>query len=305
MDAIIQTYQLTKKFKNEIVLKPLDFSLKKGEICALIGKNGAGKSTFFKILAGQQMPSSGEIHLFGKSGRELEKAKRRIAFMVETPAFFPDFTALQNLEYFRIQRGIVDKNRVYEVLEIVGLKQEKKKRFRDYSMGMKQRLGIALCLLGNPDCLVLDEPINGLDVEGIMEIRQLLKKLNQENQITILISSHILTELNLLASRFVFIKNGAIVEDLSRALLEEKSKKQILVTVDDSAKAVQLLERAYANIQLKVLPNHEIAIQNHVENSGKLNRLLVENGVLVKQFSIKTLDLEEYFLGLVGGDQHD
>ncbi|MGD6942865.1 ATP-binding cassette domain-containing protein [Cytobacillus gottheilii] len=304
MDAVIQTYQLMKKFKNETVLKPLDFTLKKGEICALIGKNGAGKSTFFKILAGQQMPSSGEIHLFGKSGRELEKAKRRIAFMVETPAFFPDFTALQNLEYFRIQRGIVDKKRVYEVLEIVGLKQEKKKRFSDYSMGMKQRLGIALCLLGNPDCLVLDEPINGLDVEGIMEIRQLLKKLNQENQITILISSHILTELNLLANRFVFIKNGVIVEDLSKVLLEEKSKKQILITVDDSAKAVQLLERAYADIQLKVLPDHEIAIQNHVENSGKLNRLLVENGVMVKQFSIKTLDLEEYFLGLVGGDQH-
>ncbi|KAB2331404.1 ATP-binding cassette domain-containing protein [Bacillus mesophilum] len=305
MDAVIQTYQLMKKFKNETVLKPLDFTLKKGEICALIGKNGAGKSTFFKILAGQQMPSSGEIHLFGKSGRELEKAKRRIAFMVETPAFFPDFTAVQNLEYFRIQRGIVDKRRVYEVLEIVGLKQEKKKRFRDYSMGMKQRLGIALCLLGNPDCLVLDEPINGLDVEGIMEIRQLLKKLNQENQITILISSHILTELNLLANRFVFIKNGVIVEDLSKVLLEEKSKKQILITVDDSAKAVQLLERANADIQLKVLPDHEIAIQNHVENSGKLNRLLVENGVMVKQFSIKTLDLEEYFLGLVGGDQHD
>lgn len=304
MDAVIQTYQLMKKFKNETVLKPLDFTLKKGEICALIGKNGAGKSTFFKILAGQQMPSSGEVHLFGKSGRELEKAKRRIAFMVETPAFFPDFTALQNLEYFRIQRGIVDKKRVYEVLEIVGLKQEKKKRFRDYSMGMKQRLGIALCLLGNPDCLVLDEPINGLDVEGIMEIRQLLKKLSQENQITILISSHILTELNLLANRFVFIKNGVIVEDLSKVLLEEKSKKQILITVDDSAKAVQLLERAYADIQLKVLPDHEIAIQNHVENSGKLNRLLVENGVMVKQFSIKTLDLEEYFLGLVGGDQH-
>ncbi|MFC5734704.1 ATP-binding cassette domain-containing protein [Cytobacillus gottheilii] len=304
MDSIIQTYQLTKKFKNETVLKPLDFTLKKGEICALIGKNGAGKSTFFKILAGQQMPSSGEVHLFGKSGRELEKAKRRIAFMVETPAFFPDFTAVQNLEYFRIQRGIVDKKRVYEVLEIVGLKQEKKKRFRDYSMGMKQRLGIALCLLGNPDCLVLDEPINGLDVEGIMEIRQLLKKLSQENQITILISSHILTELNLLANRFVFIKNGVIVEDLSKVLLEEKSKKQILITVDDSAKAVQLLERAYADIQLKVLPDHEIAIQNHVENSGKLNRLLVENGVMVKQFSIKTLDLEEYFLGLVGGDQH-
>lgn len=305
MDAVIQTYQLTKKYKNETIIKPLDFLLKKGEICALIGKNGAGKSTFFKILAGQQMPSSGEIQLFGKSGREIETVKNRMAFMVETPAFFPDFTAVQNMEYFRIQRGIVDKKRMYEVLEIVGLAHEKKKRFKDYSMGMKQRLGIALCLLSSPDCLVLDEPINGLDVEGIMEIRKLLKKLNQEKQITILISSHILTELSLLATRFVFIKNGVIVDDLSRELLEEKSRKQILITVDDSAKTVQLLERAYAGIQFKVLPNQEITIHNYVESSGDINRLLVENGVMVKEFSIKVMNLEEYFVGLVEEDKHD
>ena len=117
------------------------------------------------------MPTSGEIQLFGKSGKEIEHAKKRMGFMIETPTFFPDFTAVQNLEYFRIQRGVVDKKRIYEVLEIVGLANEKKKRFRDYSMGMRQRLGIALCLLSSPDCLVLDEPINGLDVEGIMEIR--------------------------------------------------------------------------------------------------------------------------------------
>lgn len=305
MDAVIQTYQLTKKYKNETIIKPLDFSLKKGEICALIGKNGAGKSTFFKILAGQQMPSAGEIQLFGKSGREIETVKNRMAFMVETPAFFPDFTAVQNMEYFRIQRGIVDKKRMYEVLEIVGLAHEKKKRFKDYSMGMKQRLGIALCLLSSPDCLVLDEPINGLDVEGIMEIRKLLKKLNQEKQITILISSHILTELDLLATRFVFIKNGVIVDDLSRELLEEKSRKQILITVDDPAKTAQLLERAYADIQFKVLPNQEITIQNYVESSGEINRLLVENGVMVKEFSIKVMNLEEYFVGLVEEDKHD
>lgn len=302
MDAIIQTYQLTKKIKNETIIKPLDFSLKKGEICALIGKNGAGKSTFFKILSGQIMATNGEIQLYGKSGKELENAKKRISFMVETPAFFPDFTALQNLEYFRIQRGIAEKKRLYEVLEIVGLNNEKKKRFRNYSMGMKQRLGIALCLLSSPDCLVLDEPINGLDVEGIMEIRNLLKKLNQENQITILISSHILTELDLLANRFVFIKNGVIVDDLSRRMLEEKSSKQILLTVDDAAKAVQLLERTYEDIHLKVLPNQEISIQNHIENSGEINRLLVENGVMVKEFRIKALNLEEFFLGLVEED---
>ena len=305
MDTIIQTYQLTKTFKEEDVIKPLNYSLKKGEICALIGKNGAGKSTFFKILAGQLMPTAGEIRVFGKSGKEIDHAKKRIGFMIETPAFFPDFTATQNLEYFRIQRGVVDKKRIYEVLEIVDLANEKKKRFKDYSMGMKQRLGIALCLLSSPDCLVLDEPINGLDAEGIMEIRKLLRKLNQEKQITILISSHILTELELLATRFVFIKSGVIVEDLSKVALEEKSMKQIMLTVDNPAKVAQILEQTYADIQFKVLPEQVITIQNYIENSGDINRLLVDNGVLVKEFRIESLNLEEYFLEFVEGNKND
>src|SRR5690625_7110320 len=251
MNEIIQTNQLTKTFKEDEVIKPLDFTLRKGEICALIGKNGAGKSTFFKMLAGQLIPTSGDIHLFGKSGVGMVQARKRMGFMIETPEFFPDFTATQNLEYFRIQRGVVEKKRIYEVLQIVGLANQKKKRFRNYSMGMKQRLGIALCLLSSPDCLVLDEPINGLDAEGIMEIRELLLKLNEEKQITILVSSHILTELQLLAKRFVFIENGVIVDDLSKEELDAKSKKQIILQVDDEAKAAQLLEQAYADIHYK------------------------------------------------------
>ena len=302
MDTIIQTYQLRKTFKKEEVIKPLDFSLRKGEICALIGKNGAGKSTIFKMLSGQLIPTAGDIQLFGKSGKELAQAKKRMGFMIETPEFFPDFTATQNLEYFRIQRGIAEKERIYEVLQIVDLANEKKKRFKEYSMGMKQRLGIALCLLSSPDCLVLDEPINGLDAEGIMEIRQLLLKLNQEKQITILVSSHILTELQLLATRFVFIKNGVIVDDLSKEALDEKSKKQICLKVNDTAKAARLLEQAYGDIQYKILPDQIITIQNHVEEGGEINRLFNDNDVLVMEFRIEALKLEEYFLGLVEGD---
>ncbi len=302
MDTIIQTYQLAKTFKEDEVIKPLDFSLRKGEICAIIGKNGAGKSTFFKMIAGQLMPTTGDIHLFGKSGKEIAQAKKRMGFMIETPEFFPDFTAIQNLEYFRMQRGVVEKKRIYKVLQIVGLANQKKKRFRDYSMGMKQRLGIALCLLSSPDCLVLDEPINGLDAQGIMEIRTLLLKLNQENQITILVSSHILTELQLLAKRFVFIKNGVIVDDLSKEDLDEKSKKQIKLKVDHPAKVAQLLEQAYVDIDYKILPNQIVTIQNHVEKGSEINRLLIENGVVVMEFRIEALNLEEYFLGLVEGN---
>ncbi|WP_413375705.1 ATP-binding cassette domain-containing protein [Alkalihalobacillus sp. 1P02AB] len=303
MNPIIQTYQLTKVFKHEEVIKPLDFSIRKGEICALIGKNGAGKSTIFKMLAGQIMPTAGDIHLFGKSGKETAQAKKRMGFMIESPEFFPDFTATQNLEYFRIQRGVVEKARINEVLQLVGLANQQKKRFKDYSMGMKQRLGIALCLLSNPDCLVLDEPINGLDAEGIIEIRKLLLKLNQEKQITILVSSHILTELQLVATRFVFIKNGVIVDDLSKEALGEKSKKQIELKVDHTAKAAQLLERAYPGIQYQILPNQIITIQSHIEEGGEINRFLIKNGVLVREFRMKALNLEEYFLGLVGGDE--
>ncbi len=305
MGTIIETYQLRKVFKQAEVIKSVNFSLKKGEICALIGKNGAGKSTFFKLLSGQLIPTSGDIQLFGKSGKEMEQAKKRIGFMIEEPAFFPNFTAYQNLEYFRIQRGVVDKKRIHKVLEIVGLAHERKKKFKDFSMGMKQRLGIALCLLSSPDCLVLDEPINGLDPEGIREIRQLLKRLNQENQITILISSHILAELQLLATRFVFIKNGKIVEDLSRTALDEKSKKQIRLVVNHPAKAAQLLERAYPDIQFQILPDQVITIQNHIEVAGEINRLLVENGVDVNEFRTEVLNLEEYFLGQVEGNNND
>lgn len=304
MDTIIQTYQLTKTFKGKDVIKSINFSLNKGEICALIGKNGAGKSTFFKLLAGQLMPTEGEIQLFGKSGKEIDQARKRVGFMIETPVFFPDFTATQNLEYFRIQRGVVEKKKIDEVLEIVGLYHEKKKRFKEYSMGMKQRLGIALCLLSSPDFLVLDEPINGLDAEGIMEIRKLLKKLNQENRITILISSHILSELELLATRFVFIKNGEIVEDLNKKELEDKSMKQMVLTVDNSAKVAQILERTYENIQFKVLPDQVIVIQNYIEHSGNINRLLIEHSVLVKEFRIESRKLEEYFLEFVEVNQH-
>src|SRR5690625_3688882 len=230
------------------------------------------------------MPTSGDIYLFGKSGREMEQTKKRMGFMIETPAFFPDFTATQNLEYFRIQRGIVEKKRINEVLQIVGLANEKKKRFKDYSMGMKQRLGIALCLLGSPDCLVLDEPINGLDAEGIMEIRKLLLRLNQEKQITILVSSHILTELQLLAKRFMFIENGVIADDLSKESLDDKSRKQIQLKVDDPARTARLLEQTYEDIDYKVLPDNMVIIKNYIEASGEINRHLMDNGEFVMVF---------------------
>lgn len=303
MNPVIQTYELKKEFKDSVAIQPLDFTLQSGEICALIGKNGAGKSTLFKMLAGQILPTSGKIELFGKTEKEWGESKRRISFIIEEPPFFANFTAKQNLEYFRIQRGVAEKERISEVLAIVGLDEQNKKPFRAFSMGMKQRLGLALCLLTSPDCLVLDEPINGLDAQGINEIRRLLMKLNEEKQITILISSHILSELQLLATRFVFINQGKVVEDLSREALHEKSRKQIRMQVNHGPKAAQILERSYSDIEYRVLPDGWLLIQNHVEDAPEINRLMISQEIAVFAFQVEGHNLEEYFLDLVEVNQ--
>lgn len=306
MNAIIATKELCKQFKNEPIIPSLDFVLNEGEICALIGQNGAGKSTFFKMLAGQMLPTSGQIRFFENSQQvSMNDHKKRMGFMIESPAFFEDFTALQNLEYFRQQRGVTEKNRIHQVLELVDLARHKRKKFSAYSMGMKQRLGIALCLLTNPDCLVLDEPINGLDTEWIIEVRNLLLRLNQEHHITILVSSHILTELQIVADRFVFMKEGVIVEDLSKEMLNKKSEKQIQLYVNDAAKAAQLLERTYPRIHFQVMPDQLIVIHNYIEEAGNMNQLLVTHNVQVKEFRIESGNLEKYFLGLVGDEKND
>lgn len=305
MENVIRTYQLNKEFKEETALQSFDFALQQGEICALIGKNGAGKSTFFKMLSGQIAPTNGEIQLFGKTKNEHDRARQRMGFMIEEPKFFGDFTAEQNLEYFRIQRGVVEKARISEVLKMVGLSEHTKKKFHQYSMGMKQRLGLALCLLSNPDCLVLDEPTNGLDPEGINEIRRLLLELNQERQITILISSHILSELQLLANRFVFIHGGKMVEDISKTDLENKCKKQLKIKVNDSAKTSQLLERTFRDIDYRCLVDGWIIIHSHVDQGAEINALLHREGISVSEVRVEDVTLEDYFLKLVGGTAND
>lgn len=299
MENVIQTHQLKKSYRHEEALKSLDFKLKKGEICAFIGKNGAGKSTFFKLLAGQILPTSGEIQLFSETDKGLLDARKKMGFMVEEPQFFPDFTAKQNLEYFRIQRGEPNKKRVDEVLAIVGLEKQTRKKFKEYSMGMKQRLGLALCLLSNPDCLVLDEPTNGLDAQGINQIRRLLLKLNQEQQITILISSHILSELQLIATRFVFINDGEIVDDLSSEALHEKNKNQLKIKVDQVSKASQVLELAYSDLDYQVLPDNWLVLNNHVDERALINSLLTNHQISVSEFIVEEINLEDYFLELI------
>ncbi|OFI49577.1 ABC transporter ATP-binding protein [Floricoccus tropicus] len=299
MSKVIKTVNLDKTYKEVKAIDSVNLDINSGDICALIGKNGAGKSTLFKMLSGQVLPTNGEMELFGFSKNELSKGRQRIGFMIEEPAFIDNFTAKQNLEYFRIQRGVVEKKRIDEVLHIVDLENTGKKKFKQFSMGMKQRLGLALALLASPDCLVLDEPTNGLDAEGINEIRRLMLRLNEEEGLTILISSHILSELQLVSNRFIFINKGKIVEDISKKELDEKCRKQIKIQVNNPSKALQSLEESFPDIVLTVLEGDWIRVENHLEESASLNQLLMKNGVEVKELAVENISLEDYFLKLV------
>ena len=223
-ETVLHTKGLTKRYGSHTAVDRAELTVEKGQIYGLVGRNGAGKTTIIRMVTGQTIPTAGEISLFGAAGRELMKVRARTGVMVETPSFYPYLTARQNLEYYRIQRGIPGKGTVDQALEEVDLADTGKKTFKNFSLGMKQRLGLALALMNRPDFLLLDEPINGLDPEGIVEFRNLLLKLNRERQTTILISSHILPELANLATCYGFIDNGVMLEQITARALEEKCR---------------------------------------------------------------------------------
>lgn len=236
-DIVLATHGLSRSYGKSAALDQASLTVRKGDIYGLVGRNGAGKTTLMRLVTGQSTPTAGAVELFGQSGRDLEKARGRTGAMIEIPSFAPFLTARENLEYYRIQRGIPGKNVVDEVLEQVDLRDTGKKKFKSFSLGMKQRLGLALALMNHPDFLILDEPINGLDPEGVAEFRQLLKQLNRDRQTTILISSHILTELSSVASCYGFLEKGRLLEEISAETLHEKCRTCLRLTVDDAAKA--------------------------------------------------------------------
>lgn len=302
---VIQTENLTKKFKDFTSINKVNLTIEEGEICAIVGKNGAGKSTLFKLIANRFFPTEGSIQLFETSIANRHQVLPKISFMIENTGFFEDFTAKQNLDYYRLQEGVADRKRVTEVLKIVGLEHTGKKKICEFSLGMKQRLGIALALLPNPDCIILDEPTNGLDAQGIKEMRQLFQRLNQEYGVTLVISSHILPELQLLATRFVFINNGQIIADLSQAELQNKASKKVRLQVNEPAKTAQLLERNFPDIHYQVLPDKTFEIFNYLNVRDQINQVLIQNEVLVLEMSLEEGSLENYFLELIGGKGHE
>lgn len=304
MNLVIKTKDLSKKYKDNHGLLPTNFELHKGEVCALIGRNGAGKSTFFKLLANQIKADSGNIELFNKKSDIKNQMRKRIGFMIEHPDFINNFTAFQNLKYFSIQRGISNTKDITEVLKVVELENVNKK-FKTYSLGMKQRLGLALALLNGPDLLILDEPINGLDAQGIKDFRNLILRLNQEHCITFLLSSHILNELQQVADRFVFIDKGKIIKDISKEKLTQESKQQLLIRVDNTSKTSQVLEENIKNIDYRVINAQEIIVYQSSIDYNLINKILIENNIDVYEFKIEVSNLEDYFLNIKRGDEID
>ncbi len=299
MNTIIKTDNLTKVYKSKAALSGINFSLYEGDICALIGNNGAGKTTLMKTIAGIIFPSSGSFSLFGDTGSEVLRQRKRIGFVLENN-FFENYNAYQNLDYFRRLKGITDKRIISEVLRIVDMEKNSKKKFKEYSTGMKQRLGLALALMSHPDVLVLDEPTNGLDPEGINDMRRLLVDLNRNENITILVSSHILSELQSFATRFVFIDEGKLVGDISREEFDNLNTGKILVTVDDAAKASQILESHFDNINYSVLPNNTISITDKIEIK-QVSKVLINANIGIYEIKNVHETLEEHFLNTVGG----
>ncbi|MDT8716916.1 ATP-binding cassette domain-containing protein [Clostridium sp. 19966] len=304
-DIVLKTHNLTKRYGQQLAVNDVNMTISKGDIYGFIGKNGAGKTTLIRMITGLIHRTNGEIELLGRSaGRELDEARTMVGSLVETPAFYGNMTAMENLEVSRLVRNVAGKNSIGEALELVGLKDVDKKKVKNFSLGMRQRLGVANALLGNPKFLILDEPINGLDPVSIVEIRELLKRVNKEKDVTILISSHILGELSELATCYGIINDGKLLEEISAEELKQKCRQYIELQVDDAGKAVVLLEKDLNISDYKVQENNIIKIFSHLDNVGKINTLLSVNGVVVNNISLKGQNLEEYFLNAVGGGKN-
>jgi ABC-2 type transport system ATP-binding protein len=300
-EIILQTRNITKRYSGKAAVDSVSMAIRKGDIYGLIGRNGAGKTTLMRMIAALTPASGGEVELFGEtSAAGLNNARRRLGCVIEIPALYPNLTAVQNLEYYRILRGIPDKSVVEKALQTVALTDTGKKKFKNFSLGMKQRLGLALALLNNPDFIILDEPINGLDPMGIVEMRETFKKLNQKHGITIMISSHILTELSMVATRYGIINDGKLIKELTNDELKEQCQRCIAVTVDDTAKAVTILETVLKTTKYKVINDREIRIYDYLDNSAEVTFQLNSGGVRVSSLSEIGDNLEDYFISLVG-----
>jgi len=302
--SVVKTKNLTKRYGRSFALRDVSITMEPGKIYGLIGQNGAGKTTLMRLLAGLSFPTEGSIELFGHSGeRALQVERKRLGCMIENPGFVPYMTARENLKYFRIMRGVPNQEIEVELLELVGLADTGNKKAKNFSLGMKQRLGIAIALLGNPELLILDEPINGLDPLGVVEIRNLLKKICEEHQITILISSHNLPELYQTVTHYIIIHKGELKQTLTLDQLDENCQHHILISCDQPEKLASVLELELNTTNFKVMPDKTVKLYDYLNQQDLVAKVIYENGIIVSKFSVEGDTLENYFISMIGGDQ--
>ena len=300
-ELLLQTRNLTKQYGRHRAVDDVNMHIKKGAIYGFIGRNGAGKTTCLKMISGLSTPSYGEIEMFGYKGKDLQKVRSRVGCLIEAPGLYGNMSAYDNLNIKCKLTGIKKKGYIEELLKTVGLDTVGEKKTKHYSLGMKQRLGIALALVGEPDLLILDEPINGLDPQGIVEVRETIQKLAKERGMTICISSHILEELSKIATDYGIIHNGCLVQELTREELMKKCSERIELTLDNPKQAIPVLDdMGFSSYQ--VIDKELIHIFERLGESARLNMELAKAGIPVKGISITSEELENYFLRLTGGD---
>lgn len=306
MENIIEIKELSKKYNDFYALDKVTLNIKKGRIYGLLGKNGAGKTTIMKSILGLIYPTSGKIYMKGLPLNYKNKSQlSTIGSMIETPSFYSSLTAKENLELFALIRGVTDKNAIEKVLELVGLDVNSDKSFEKFSMGMKQRLGIANTLLHEPEILILDEPTNGLDPVGISEIRNILTNLCKDYNKTILISSHILSEIEKIADDVAFIEKGKVVEESTMDKIRLKCDQYTSYKVSNVNESARLLEENYADVDYIVIDNKEIRITGLDNKTNDINRLFINNNINVYQVYTQIESLESYFKRITGGDDSE
>ncbi|WP_238652365.1 ABC transporter ATP-binding protein [Paenibacillus piscarius] len=300
--TVFEAQGLTKKYSSGYALDRLSMRIEAGDVYGFVGENGAGKTTLMRIIGGVVHPTAGIMELFGAQHREgWIAARRRIGFLIERPSLYPHMNAMENLGFYSRVFGIRKQGREAEVLRIVGLEDAGPKKIEQYSLGMRQRLGIAVALLNRPDFLVLDEPVNGLDPTGIVEIRRILEHLAQEQGVTMLISSHILSELQLLAGKYGFLHQGRLIQEITAAELQQSARTAICIKTSDPAAAAEMLKQELHCGDIRINGAGEIELPRDAVNLEQLMKLLVQRGIPVEGLNLTAPNLEQYYMKLIGG----
>jgi len=296
MESVLKTIDIVKKYGNRTVLDKISMNINKGDIYGFIGKNGAGKTTFMRVVLSLANQNSGEVKFFGD--KSIQNIGLKVGSLIEAPGLYKNASAYENLKRFCILYG-ADDSKIPEILELVGLSNTGNRKAKDFSLGMRQRLGIAIALLGDPEFLLLDEPINGLDPEGIKDIRDVIVRLNKEKNITFLISSHLLDELSKIVTKYGIINDGVLIEEIEAKTLKEKCKNKLVIEVDNPKKAEEIIAKIVPNDDIKVKKDR-IEIRSHAKEAANINKSLVKAGVLVNAMYPNFDSLEEYFMKRIG-----